>query len=101
MRRRSWIILLRCRSGWMNRIAESSSVGEARMTNAVETCPICGGSGWKITEREGISGAEKCQCADVGREQRIEERAGIPRLYENASIDGKGRNFILPDGNPK
>lgn len=55
--------------------------------NAVEICPICGGSGWKITEREGISGAEKCQCADVGREQRIEERAGIPPLYERASVD--------------
>lgn len=55
--------------------------------NAVETCPICGGSGWKITEREGISGAEKCQCADIGREQRVEERAGIPPLYRNASLD--------------
>ena len=65
--------------------------------NAVETCPICGGSGWKITEREGISGAEKCQCADAGREQRIEQRAGIPPLYENASVD----NFILPSGNPR
>jgi DNA replication protein DnaC len=64
--------------------------------NAVEACPICGGSGWKITERAGISGAEKCQCADAGREQRIERRAGIPALYENASVD----NFILPDGNP-
>ncbi len=66
------------------------------MTNAVETCPICGGSGWKITEREGISGAEKCQCADAGREQRNEERANIPPLYKQASVD----NFILPDGNP-
>jgi DNA replication protein DnaC len=65
--------------------------------NAVETCPICGGSGWKITEREGISGAEKCECADAGREQRIEERAGIPLLYANASVD----NFILPSGNPQ
>ncbi len=55
--------------------------------NAVETCPICGGSGWKITEREGISGAEKCECADAGREQRMEQRAGIPPLYENASLD--------------
>ena|ERR1700722_2464167 len=63
---------------------------------AVETCPICGGSGWKITEREGISGAEKCQCADAGRELRIEGRAGIPPLYENASVD----NFLLPEGNP-
>jgi DNA replication protein DnaC len=57
------------------------------MTNAVETCPICGGSGWKITEREGISGAEKCACVDEGRSQRIEERAGIPPLYRNASKD--------------
>ena len=66
-------------------------------TNAVETCPICGGSGWKITERDGISGAEKCQCVDEGRAQRIEQRAGIPPLYEHASVD----NFILPSGNPQ
>jgi len=65
--------------------------------NAVETCPICGGSGWKITERAGISGAEKCECVDVGREQRVEKRAQIPLLYENASVD----NFILPSGNPQ
>jgi DNA replication protein DnaC len=63
---------------------------------ALETCAICGGSGWKITEREGISGAEKCSCADVGRTLRNEERANIPPLYANASVD----NFILPDGNP-
>src|SRR5271157_2251518 len=64
--------------------------------NAVETCPICGGSGWKITEREGISGAEKCECVEVGREQRNEERANIPLLYKQASVD----NFILPSENP-
>lgn len=66
-------------------------------TSAIETCPICGGSGWKITEREGLSGAERCQCANQGREQRIERRAGIPLLYQNASVD----NFILPSGNPQ
>lgn len=65
--------------------------------NAVDICPICGGSGWKITERDGISGAEKCQCTNKGREQRIEARAGIPPLYQNASVD----NFILPSGNPQ
>jgi DNA replication protein DnaC len=63
--------------------------------NAVETCPICGGSGWKITEREGISGAEKCQCVDEGRSQRNEERANIPPLYKAASLD----NFIVAGPN--
>ena len=55
--------------------------------NATETCPICGGSGWKIVEREGISGAEKCQCADVGRADRITARANIPPLYEKKTLD--------------
>ncbi|HUA18478.1 MAG TPA: ATP-binding protein [Bryobacteraceae bacterium] len=58
--------------------------------NVVDVCPVCGGSGWKITEREGISGAEKCDCASAGREQRNERRAGIPVLYQNASLD----NFL-------
>ena len=58
--------------------------------NVVDVCPVCGGSGWKITEREGISGAEKCDCASAGREQRNELRAGIPVLYQNASLD----NFL-------
>ncbi|HTW65243.1 MAG TPA: ATP-binding protein [Bryobacteraceae bacterium] len=64
--------------------------------NAVEVCAICGGSGWKIVERGGISGAEKCSCVEAGRAQRNEERAGIPLLYANASVD----NFILPGDNP-
>jgi len=81
----------------MNRTAGNPSVGKVDPMSAVETCPVCGGSGWKITEREGISGAEKCQCADAGREQRMEQRAGIPLLYEKASVD----NFILPQGNPQ
>ena len=57
---------------------------------------VCGGSGWKIVEREGISGAEKCACQDVGREKRLEAQANLPPLYQNASVD----NFILPADNP-
>lgn len=64
--------------------------------NVVEVCPICDGSGWRIVEHEGISGAEKCDCVNAGRSQRVEARANIPPLYENASLD----NFILPDDNP-
>jgi len=63
---------------------------------SVATCAICGGSGWKIVERDGISGAEKCPCSGAGREQRIEARANIPPLYQKASLD----NFVLPADNP-
>src|SRR5205809_517529 len=59
-------------------------------------CPHCGGSGWKIVEREGASGAERCNCRDGERSTLIEERAGIPPLYRNASLD----NFKLPADNP-
>lgn len=61
-----------------------------------ETCPHCGGSGWIITERDGISGAERCECANQGRQERVIERSNIPLLYRNASVE----NFILPADNP-
>jgi DNA replication protein DnaC len=61
-----------------------------------EVCAICGGSGWKIIEREGISGAEKCECVKAGRVGRLQDRANIPPLYEKASVD----NFVLPQDNP-
>src|SRR5579863_4641816 len=59
-------------------------------------CPHCGGSGWKIVERDGSSGAERCVCRDVDRANALEDRAGIPPLYRNASLD----NFRLPADNP-
>src|ERR1041384_1600253 len=59
-------------------------------------CPHCGGSGWKIVDREGGSGAERCDCRDGERAILIEERSGIPPLYRNASLD----NFKLPVDNP-
>src|SRR5437868_9857353 len=60
-------------------------------------CPHCGGSGWKIVERDdGASGAERCDCRASERATLIEERAAIPPLYRNASLD----NFKLPIDNP-
>jgi DNA replication protein DnaC len=67
-----------------------------RSNLAEETCAICGGSGWKLVEREGISGAEKCECVNAGRAGRLKDRANIPPLYERASVD----NFVLPPDNP-
>jgi DNA replication protein DnaC len=62
---------------------------------AETVCPECGGSGWKIVEREGVSGAERCECAKEGRSERLEEGAGIPPLYRDASFD----NFQIPKDN--
>lgn len=31
------------------------------------SCPLCGGSGWKIVERDGVSGAARCVCGSVPR----------------------------------
>src|SRR5262249_54900947 len=61
-----------------------------------EVCPKCGGSGWKILERADLSGAERCECRLVGRTDRMQQSAGIPPLYRNASFD----NFALPQDNP-
>jgi DNA replication protein DnaC len=62
----------------------------------VETCSGCGGSGWKILERDGMSAAERCECSRVGRASWLEEQANIPPLYEKASVD----TFVLPHDNP-
>jgi DNA replication protein DnaC len=50
-------------------------------------CPLCNGTGWKIVEREEISGAERCGCAAAERATRLFDHAGIPALYESASFD--------------
>ena len=59
-------------------------------------CAECGGSGWKIVERDELSGAERCDCAYGARARRLEESAAIPPLYRSASFD----NFALPRDNP-
>jgi len=63
---------------------------------AEAVCVKCGGTGWIIVEREGLSAAERCGCAASTRSHAVLERAGIPPLYANASLD----NFWLPDDNP-
>jgi len=59
-------------------------------------CPKCGGTGWRIVERAGLSGAEKCDCVSLGRAEALFEASRIPRNYERASLD----TFVLPRDNP-
>jgi DNA replication protein DnaC len=63
---------------------------------ATESCDICYGTGWRIVERDGVSGAERCLCAAEELPEILKQRARIPPLYENASLD----NFSLPQNNP-
>ena len=59
-------------------------------------CSRCGGTGWVIEQIAGLSGADRCACVDPGLAARIEERANIPPIYRNASVD----SFLLPVDNP-
>jgi len=59
-------------------------------------CQKCGGSGWTVIERDGLSAAERCDCAGVEIPRDLEASANLPPLYREASFD----NFILPADNP-
>jgi len=61
---------------------------------AAEVCRECNGTGWKIVEREEVSGAVRCECVAAERAERLESEANIPPLYANASFD----NFINRSG---
>ena len=59
-------------------------------------CPECNGTGYKIVERDDVSGAIRCECAAIERASHVESDAGIPPLYAHASFE----NFLLPRENP-
>jgi DNA replication protein DnaC len=63
---------------------------------AAEVCSECQGTGWKIVEREEVSGAVRCECVAIERAERLESGASLPPLYTNASFE----NFLLSRDNP-
>jgi DNA replication protein DnaC len=58
-------------------------------------CKICDGTGWKIVERGGLSGAARCECSYARSKAAIIENSRIPAKYQDASFD----NFIIPQDN--
>ena len=58
-------------------------------------CPQCHGSGWIIAERSGITGAKRCECILADQQQENWDNAGIPPLYENASLDNFDHGDVL------
>lgn len=49
-------------------------------------CPICNGTGLKIIERGGLSGAETCGCRRSMRTEEVLETANIPSNYWGATL---------------
>jgi len=50
-------------------------------------CSKCGDTGWVIVEREGLTGAQRCEC--YGKRRTAEQRraAGIPPRFEGVRLD--------------
>lgn len=48
-------------------------------------CKLCGGTGWRVAERDGISGAERCACARPTNEE-LDHQAQIPWHFRPASL---------------
>ncbi len=57
---------------------------------ATSVCPICDGTGWTVVERNGLSGAKRCTCAEQERPASILKAANIPPAYEHATFG----NFV-------
>src|SRR5258708_6360697 len=63
---------------------------------ADENCTICGGSGWRIVERAGLSGAERCICESKDRPRTLLDDARIPPNYRDVTLE----NVKVPQDNP-
>ena len=59
-------------------------------------CKQCGGTGWTVSETDGISSAQRCSCVAETQSEDLEKRAGIPANYRLASFE----TFLLPTDNP-
>jgi len=63
---------------------------------ADEVCPLCDGTGWRVVERNGLSGATRCSCSEATRAATLRRSSNIPPNYERASLD----TFQIPQENP-
>jgi len=55
-------------------------------TTPSETCPLCGGTGWKTIERGKEREAVRCDCRVQSRSERLLAVAHIPPRYEHCEL---------------
>ncbi len=53
----------------------------------MKECPVCGGSGWRPLEKDGLRAVEICDCKKGRDESWWMEHAGIPRRYRQCDFD--------------
>ena len=52
-----------------------------------ESCAECGGTGWVLTERDGVELVRRCHCAEARVRDRLTTQAGIPARYRHCTLD--------------
>jgi DNA replication protein DnaC len=51
-----------------------------------DTCPLCGGTGWRTVERDKERAAVRCDCRVQGRAERLLTAAHIPARYQHCDF---------------
>jgi len=62
---------------------------------ARQDCPKCAGTGWIVSQQDGISSARRCDCVQETESEELLIRAQIPDNYRASSFD-----VDWPQGNP-
>ena len=69
------------------------------MTNAaVEVCPMCEGTGWKVLVRGANQRVTRCECRIKARAEALLSAARIPKRYEHCELPSFTTDF--PAANP-
>lgn len=63
---------------------------------AQEECPRCGGTGYIVQDRGGLTGAVQCECVLRHIAESRVPRANIPEKYAGVSFE----SFVIGEGNP-
>ncbi len=70
----------------MRRHRAVDSISGATVTNPIQICTLCGGTGWQTLERGKEREAVRCECRLQNRGQRLLAAARIPPRYEHCEL---------------
>lgn len=65
---------------------EHAGAPQGVLNKAPDSCPECGGRGWKVVSDGGAGTAVRCDCAKRQRSHEYLSRAGIPERYRHCRL---------------